>query len=172
MPSTASTAGGGEQPQIDGHSRPRISDYAERNGGPPSGKEHRGQNGGQPSRRQRLGLEGATTANNRFARITNPPCPAGCTEGMGATAMEDVPRRKEAFKQLVTMISGRRATTDTHDEGREQSASGKAKGYQGVSREQLASGKAKVRQSDRLQEQPWKKTRTTSGGGRGDCLVQ
>ena len=133
------------------------------------GKAHRGQGGGQPSRKQRLGWEGATTAN-KLARITYPPCPAGCTEEMSAAAMEDVPSRKEAFKQLVTLISDRRATTDTQGGNREPSVSRKAKEHHGESREQSVYGKAKGRQSERLQEPPAKRSRTTSGGGRGDWL--
>ena len=157
MPNMASTASSGGHPQTNGNSCPRINDCADENGGPPSGKKHKGQNGWQPSRRQRLGMEEATATNNRLARIASPPCPAGYPEGVCATTMKDVPRHRETFKQLVTLISGRRAATDTLGEPRELPASGKAMGYNGDSRERLASGKAKVRQNDGLQEQLWKK---------------
>lgn len=116
-------------------------------------------------------MEEAATTNIRFSRTTNLPCPAGYPEGVCATTEKDVPRHREAFKQLVTLISGRRAKTDTPGESRELSASGKAKGYIGGSREQLASGKAKGRQHDGLQEQPRKRARTTSDRGLGGCLV-
>ena len=86
----------------------------------------------QPSRLQRLGQEPTAATNYDHARITDPtstgqqrPRPTM------TTTTENLPGRKEAFKELVSIVSGR----------------GIAASCKGVPRERLVGGKTKVSQN-------------------------
>ena len=106
----------------------------------------------QPSRMQRLGIE-PTITTSEIARTTDPNCdrPRPTT----TTALEDVPRRKEAFKQLVNSISGRGTTA----------------GYRGDPRGRQLCTKSKVRRDDEQMQQPPKRNKSTNASSCDDRLV-